>query len=168
MSFGRPFGSAKPRHAAAFQSLPVACLTVGRFGYSAGGLSAKIASDFTLPASISERASGIEHGTMSTPPATRSCKPGAAPLDGTHGAAAGSIFRSCSNPAIARCQIPPWPVPEALYLPGLAFTASTTSLTDFHGASARTWNPAGSALTSPSGAYDPGVSSVSPSQCLIE
>ena len=44
-----------------------------------------IARLLTLPASISERASGIEQGTMSTPPATRSCSPGAAPFEGTHG-----------------------------------------------------------------------------------
>jgi len=33
-----------PRQAAVVQLLPVACLIVGRFGYSAGALSAKIAS----------------------------------------------------------------------------------------------------------------------------
>ena len=88
-----------------------------------------IARLLTLPASISERASGIEQGTMSTPPATMSCRPGAAPLEGTQGAAAGSTFRSFSMPASARCQMPPWPVPEALCLPGLALIASTRSLT---------------------------------------
>src|SRR5438105_15578624 len=106
MSFGNPFGAARPRHAAVVQLLPVACLIVGRLGYNAGGLSSKIASERTLPASIKARASGIEHGTMSTPPATRSCKPGAAPFDGTHGTALGSILRSFKRPANASCQMP--------------------------------------------------------------
>src|SRR5205814_4322322 len=83
MSFGNPFDVARPRHAAVVQLLPVACLIVGKFGYNAGALSSKIASERTLPASIKPRASGIEHGTISTPPATRSCNPGAAPFDGT-------------------------------------------------------------------------------------
>src|SRR5207237_5435655 len=107
MSFGNPFGVARPRHAAVVQLLPVACLIVGKLGYNAGALSSKTASERTLPASINPRASGIEHGTISTPPATRSCNPGAAPFDGTQGTAFGSIFRSLSNPANASCQMLP-------------------------------------------------------------
>ena len=84
----------------------------------------------TLPASIMARASGIEQGTTSTPPATMSCKPGAAPFDGTQGTVAGLTPSDCSMPASARCQMPPWPVPEALNLFGLALMASTTSLSD--------------------------------------
>ena len=45
---------------------------------------------------------------------------GAAPFDGTHGTASGLMFIACSQPASATCQMPPWPVPEALSLPGLA------------------------------------------------
>src|SRR5262249_51643487 len=119
-SGGIPFGAATPRHAAIVQLLPVATLSVGTFGYSAAGESAMIARLLTLRASTSDRAAGSEQGTISPPPATRSCNPGAAPFDGTHGAAAGSTLRSCSMPAIARCQMPPCPVPEALNLPGFA------------------------------------------------
>src|SRR5437762_8378825 len=167
MSFGNPFDVARPRHAAVVQLLPVACLIVGKLGYNAGALSSKIASDRTLPASINPRASGIEHGTISTPPATRSCNPGAAPFDGTHGTAFGSIFRSLSNPANASCQMPPCPVPDAFSLPGFARMASSTSLTVLYDESARTWNPAGSAFTSASGVYEAGPSSVRPCQCII-
>src|SRR2546430_10510452 len=128
-SDGTPFGAAIPRQAAIVQLLPVASFSVGTFGYSAARLSAMTARLLTLPASINERASGSEQGAISTPPATRSCNPGAAPLDGIHGAADGSTFISCSMPAIARCQMPPCPVPEALNLPGLALMAATSSLT---------------------------------------
>src|SRR5437879_9428224 len=72
------------------QSVPSSFLRVGTPGYSAGGLASMMASARTLPASIIERASGIEQGTTSTPPATRSCSPGAAPFEGTHGSAVGS------------------------------------------------------------------------------
>src|SRR5438445_11775885 len=161
------FGAAMPRHAAIVHALPVAAFSVGTLGYRAAGWQAITARLLTLPASISERASGSEQGTISTPPATRSCRPGAAPLDGTHGTLAGSTFRSCSMPATARCQIPPWPVPDALNLPGLAFIAATSSLTFLYGASARTCNPAGSALTRPTGVYDAPESSVRPCQCIM-
>ena len=83
-----------------------------------------------MPASISERASGSDTGAICTPPATISCSPGAAPFDGTHGTLAGSIFMSRSMPAIARCQMPPCPVPDALNLPGFALIAATSSLAD--------------------------------------
>src|SRR5512134_4115222 len=97
-----------------------------------------IARLLTLPASMRERASGIEHGTISTPPATRSCRPGAAPFDGTQGTVAGSTLRLLSMPAIERCQIPPWPVPDALNLPGFDLIASTSSFAVLYGDSART------------------------------
>ena len=74
---------------------------------------------------------------------------------------------SCSMPAIARCQMPPWPVPDALSLPGFALIAATRSLTDLYGESAATCRPAGSALTRPIGVYDAPVSSVSPCQCIM-
>ena len=57
-----PLGAAMPRHAPIVQSLPVAAFSVGTFGYSAAGVSLITARLFTLPASISERASGSEHG----------------------------------------------------------------------------------------------------------
>src|SRR2546428_9010595 len=84
-SAGMFFGAAMPRHAAIVHALPVAAFSVGTLGYRAAGWSAITARLLTLPASISERASGSEQGTISTPPATRSCRPGARPLDGTHG-----------------------------------------------------------------------------------
>ena len=52
---------------------------------------------------------------------------------------------------MAKCQMPPCPVPEALNLPGLALMAANNSLTVLYGESARTCTPAGSALTSPMG-----------------
>ena len=63
---------------------------------------------------------------------------------------------------MARCQMPPWPVPEALNLPGLALIAASNSLTFLYGASARTCTPAGSALTSAIGVYEAPESSVNP------
>ena len=73
------------------------------------------------------RASTTEQVTKSTPPATMSCSPEAAPLEGTQGTADASIPAESSMPARARCQMPPWPVPEPLSLPGLFLTASSTS-----------------------------------------
>ena len=55
---------------------------------------------------------------------------GAAPLDGTHGSAFGSMPCCFSRPAIARCQMPPCPVPEAFILPGFALIAESSSFTD--------------------------------------
>ena len=151
-SFGRPLGAAMPRHAPVAQPDPVASLRVGTAGKRSARLASITASERTLPASISERASGSEHGTNSTPPATRSCRPGAAPCEGTHGTAAGSTFRSASMPASARCQMPPWPVPEALNLPGgAALIAAITSFMVLYDESARTWKPAGSRFISASG-----------------
>ena len=46
-------------------------------------------------------------------------------------------------PAIARCQMPPWPVPEALSLPGFALIASTSSFAVLYGESARTCSAGG-------------------------
>ena len=63
--------------------------------------------------------------------------------------------------------MPPWPVPEALNLPGLALMAASRSFTFLYGASARTWTPAGSALTRPIGVYDAPLSSVRPCQCIM-
>ena len=124
-----PLGATIPRQAAMVQSLPVAALSVGTLGYRAEGLSFMIARLLTLPASISDRASGSDTGATSTPPAIMSCRPGAAPLLGTQGTLAGSIFWSRSMPAMARCQMPPCPVPDALNLPGLALMAANSSLT---------------------------------------
>src|SRR4029453_18452464 len=121
---------------ATVQLLPVAAFRVGTLGKSADGASAITARLLTLPASMRERASGSDTGAICTPPATRSCSPGAAPLDGTHGTLAGSTFRSCSMPASARCQIPPCPVPDAFILPGLALMAATNSVIDLYGESA--------------------------------
>ena len=63
--------------------------------------------------------------------------------------------------------MPPWPVPEALYLPGFALIAATNSLAFLYGASARTCRPAGSMLTRPIGVYDVPFKSVSPTQCIM-
>ena len=72
------------------QSMPVASFRVGTSGKSAVALARHHRrGSCTRPASISDRASGTEQGTMSTPPATRSCRPGAAPWLGTHGDGAG-------------------------------------------------------------------------------
>ena len=156
-----------PRQAAIVQLLPSAALSVGTLGYRAAGLSFMIARLLTLPASISERASGSDTGAISMPPATMSCKPGAAPLLGTHGTEAGSILRSRNMPASARCQMPPCPVPDALNLPGLALMAASRSFSVLYGASARTCTPAGSAFTRPIGVYEAPDSSVRPCQCIM-
>ena len=87
-----PLGAAMPRQAAIVQALPISAFSVGTLGNNDAGFGSITARLLTLPASISARASGNEHGTTSTPPATRSFKPGAAPLLGTHGNDAGSIF----------------------------------------------------------------------------
>ena len=63
--------------------------------------------------------------------------------------------------------MPPWPVPEALNLPGLALIAATRSLAFLYGESARTCRPAGSELTRPIGVYDAPEMSVSPCQCIM-
>ena len=78
---GKPFGAAMPRHAPVAQSLPMASFKRRHVGEQRGpACRPSPPATSTLPASISERASGSEHGTNSTPPATRSCSPGAAPL----------------------------------------------------------------------------------------
>jgi hypothetical protein len=89
-----------------------------------------IASAFTLPASMSERASGIEHGDDLHAAGHEVLQPGAAPLDGhpRHGSRIEALV--LEQPASARCQMPPCPVPEALNLPGFAFTAASRSFTD--------------------------------------
>ena len=124
-----PFGPAMPRQAPTVQLLPVAAFKVGTLGKMRSGLSDMMASARTLPASISARASGREQVTNSTPPAIRSFKPGAAPWEGTHGDASAGIRFELSMPASAKCQMPPWPVPLDLYLPGLFLIAVKTSLT---------------------------------------
>src|SRR6218665_136265 len=123
MSAGNPLGAAMPRQPPMVQLLPVRLFNVGTWGYSAAGALAMITIGRALPASISGRASGSDAATMSTPPAARSTSAGAGPLDGTQRTATVSSFRSLSMPARLRCQMPPWPVPEALRLPGAAFTA---------------------------------------------
>ncbi len=54
---------------------------------------------------------------MSTPPATMSASPGAAPWLGTHVTLFASTPSDSSQPASPRCQMPPCPVPDALNVP---------------------------------------------------
>ena len=83
-----------------------------------------------LPASMMARASGTEQVVRSRPPAARSCIAGAAPFDGTQATWFGASPIACIQPTSARCQMPPWPVPEALNLPaGAALMASASSFT---------------------------------------
>ncbi len=63
--------------------------------------------------------------------------------------------------------MPPWPVPEALNLPGLALIAASRSLRFLYGASARTCTPAGSALTNAIGVYELPFRSVRPWWCIM-
>ena len=73
--------------------------------------------------------------------------PGAAPCDGTHGSAEGSMplfFQKARDGEMPDAA--PWPVPEALSLPGFALIAASRSFTDLYGASARTLMPAGSSV----------------------
>ncbi len=58
---------------------------------------------------------------MSTPPATMSVRPGAAPWLGTHVTWLGSTPSDISQPARPTCQMPPWPVPDALKVPAGSF-----------------------------------------------
>ena len=76
---------------------------------------------------------------------------GAAPFDGTHGSGIRIDALLLEQAGEARCQMPPWPVPEAFSLPGLALIAASRSLAVLYGESARTVMPAGSAFTRPIG-----------------
>src|SRR6185503_12664000 len=92
-----------------------------------GAISARL---FALPASMIARASGTEQVVRSRPPAARSCMAGAAPFEGTQATWFGASPNACIQPTSARCQIPPWPVPDAFILPaGAALIASANSLT---------------------------------------
>src|SRR6185436_16114711 len=128
MSGGRPFGPTMPRHTPLTHGDPDASFSVGTSGKSAARLSAIKTRLLTLPALISARASGREHETKSMPSAARSVNAVAAPVLGTHPTELGSALSECSMPAMARCQLPPCPVPDAFNLPGLALMASTRSL----------------------------------------
>ena len=72
---------------------------------------------------------------------------------GTHGSASIGIPAAFSIPARAMSQLPPRPVPEALALPGLAFTQSRSCLAVFHSELAATCTPAGSMLSRATGVY---------------
>jgi hypothetical protein len=84
----------------------------------------------TLPASISERASGIEQGTISTPPETRILQPGrrAVRRHPRHGARIEPLVLEQARER----EVPDAALPgaEALNLPGFAFTAASRSFTD--------------------------------------
>ena len=83
----------------------------------------------------------------STPPATSSCMPGAAPLLGTIATFIGSMPSLRNRPAVARCHDPPTPPPpDILNFVGSALIAAIASLPVFHGESVRTWKLAGSKL----------------------
>src|SRR6476659_7966311 len=128
MSGGRPFGPTMPRHTPFTQGEPDASLSVGTSGKMAARFSAMKARLLTLPALIRARASGNEQDTKSTPSAARSVKAVAAPVLGTHFPELGATPSECSMPAIARCQLPPCPLPDAFSLPGLALISATRSL----------------------------------------
>ena len=116
ISGGVPAGAAIPRQAPQVQSMP-SSLRVGTSGNLGSFSAAMMASGLTLPASIKVAASGKEQVLISMPPAIRSCKAGAAPLLGIHLMASGDRPMAFIQPAMARCQMPPWPVPESFNLP---------------------------------------------------
>ena len=128
---GQALGSGDAAPGATFQSRPAASLRVGMSG-KAGRARSPITARRDLAGLDQSRASTTEQVTMSTPPrpvpAGRARRPARDPRRGV-----GSMPASFSMPASARCQMPPCPVPEALCLPGLALTASRTSLAVFQG-----------------------------------
>ena len=147
-----------PRHAAVVQLLPVACLDRRQVRIQRRRL---VGEDRERAAPCRRRSARAPRGSSTARcrrrrrrgPAVRARRRSTAPT----APRSGSILRSLSRPAIASCQMPPCPVPDAFSLPGLALIASSTSLTVLYGESARTWKPAGSALTSASGVYDAGA-----------
>src|ERR1044071_4627737 len=127
--------------------MPIASFSVGTSGNSLVRVGDITARQRALPASIIARASGTEQVVMSRPLAARSCIAGAAPFDGTHATWLAGRPIACIQPTSARCQMPPWPVPDALNLPGgAALMASARSLTVLYGLEAETWMPGGSSF----------------------
>src|SRR5690606_38655754 len=110
----RPAGAPIMRQVLTVQSAPVASLRVGTSGSGPNRLSPMLASGRTLPASINCMALDRGGVTMSTAPDARSFSDGASPCDGTHGTLLGSTPSFTNQPAKARCQMPPVPVPDAL------------------------------------------------------
>src|SRR5882757_3956176 len=124
--------------------MPIASLRVATSGNEGLRAGAMTASARALPASMIARASGIEHVQRSRPPAARSCIAGAAPFEGTQPTWLAGSPIAFIQPTSARCQIPPWPVPEAFILPGgAALMASASSLTVLYGDDALTEMPGG-------------------------
>ena len=128
-----------------------------RSGYSAGrACRPSRRGCFTLPASISERASGSEQGTISHAAGDEVLQarrgavrrhPRHASPDRPSGPAA---CRRC-----ARCQMPPCPVPDALSLPGFALIGGDQVVDGLvRRVGARPARRPGSALTRPIGVYD--------------
>src|ERR1041384_7038402 len=114
--------------------MPIASFSVGTSGNALLRAGAMIASARPVPASSVARASGVEEVQRSSPPAARSCIAGAAPFDGTQATWFAGRPIAFIQPTSARCQMPPWPVPEALNLPGgAALIASASSFTVLYG-----------------------------------
>jgi hypothetical protein len=99
-----------------------------------------------LPASISDLASGSEDAVASTPPATISCRPGAAPFEGTKVTFMGSIFWLTSNRPKPVCQDPPSGPPVEIRTVSPFFSASSRSARVLYLESAGTCTAAGSKL----------------------
>ncbi len=109
--------------------MPSVSFSVGTLANCGLRCGAMMARERARPASMMARASGTEQVTMSTPPAARSCMAGAAPFEGTQRTWSAARPMAPSQPASARCQMPPWPVPEALNCPGReALIASARAL----------------------------------------
>src|SRR3954452_12652425 len=124
--------------------MPIASFNVATSGNDGLRAGAMIASARALPASMMARASGIEQVHRSSPPAARSCIAGAAPFDGTQPTWLAGRPNAFIQPTSARCQMPPWPVPEAFSLPGgVALIASASSFTVLYGEDALTEIPGG-------------------------
>src|ERR1700716_4449714 len=125
--------------------MPIASFSVGTSGKAGLRFSDISARLRALPASMIARPSGTEQVVRSRPPAARSCIAGAAPFDGTQPTWLAGSPIAFIQPTSARCQIPPWPVPEAFILPGgAALIASASSLTVLYGDDALTEIPGGS------------------------
>src|ERR1700710_525 len=125
--------------------MPIASFRVATLGNDGWRAAAMMASARALPASMMARASGIEQVQRSSPPAARSCIAGAAPFEGTQPTWLAGSPIAFIQPTSARCQMPPWPVPDAFILPGgAAFMASASSLTVLYGDDPLTEMPGGS------------------------
>jgi hypothetical protein len=122
-----------------------------------------------LPASISERASGIDTGAMSTQPATRSCSAGRPGAVGRHPGQRRRVDLEVGEKArdgeMPDCR--PASVPDALYLPGVRLHGVETVLHRLPRRIGAHLEARRVGVDERERLYDVGASSVRPCQCII-